>query len=340
MIKLSFIIPFYNGRKYITECLDSLCSQSVPESEYEVIVVDDCSSRAEDVAMLERNASVHPSVRVLHNERNLRCGGSRNNGLQHARGEYVWFVDQDDYIAPNCVGDILKLCSKKELDILYFDYRDVSDDLLFNQKHGVVKKISDVKTGLEYIQEDCGDDFWQSGYDTNVWHAVYRREFMLENMIFSPEVSYCEDLIVAQHAIIVAKRFMAIPNDYYCYRYNPSSVFHTEVGVNGRPLFDSSIYAGSELVKLSELIPLEYETLRECVKEGGIYRLNMFTKSLLKINGKQRDAFYKTMHAHEEVVGDAMVYMKPINKWLVSHERKVKIMPHVIYGFIKLFKIA
>lgn len=340
MIKLSFIIPFYNGGKYIIECLDSLYAQDIQDSEFEVIVVDDCSSRAEDVAMLERYSSEHPPVRVLHNERNLRCGGSRNNGLRHARGEYVWFVDQDDYIAPNCCGRILELCSKHELDILYFDFRDVSDDLSLNQKRGVVKKISDVKAGLDYIQEDCEGDFWQSGYDTNVWHAVYRREYMHGNKIYSPEVSYCEDMIVAQHAIIVAKRFMAIPNDYYCYRYNPSSVFHTEVGVNGRPLFDSSIYAGSELVKLSELIPLEYETLRDCVKEGGVYRLNKFSKSLLKINGTQRDAFYKTMHAHEEIVGNVMVYMKPINKWLVSHERIVKMMPHIIYAYIKLFKIA
>lgn len=339
-IKISFIVPFYNGGKYIKECLDSLCAQDVPKSAFEVIVVNDCSSRFEDLEMIEKYVSEHASVQILHNNRNMRCGGSRNNGLQQASGEYVWFVDQDDYIKPNCVGKILELCSRHELDVLYFDYRDVSDDLSLNQKHGVVKKISEVKTGLEYIQEDCEGDFWQSGYDTNVWHAVYRREFMLDNKIFSPEVSYCEDLIVAQHAIIVAKRFMSIPDDYYCYRYNPSSVFHTEVGVNGRPLFDSSIYAGSELVKLSEQIPSKYENLRECVKEGGVYRLNSFTKSLLKIKGNQRDAFYKTMHKHEDVLRHARDNMRPINKWLVSHEMMVKLMPHVIYAFVKLFKIA
>lgn len=339
-IKISFIIPFYNGGKYIKDCLDSLLTQDVLERECEVIVVDDCSSHADDVAALEKNALEHASVRIIHNNRNMRCGGSRNNGLQHAKGEYVWFVDQDDYIVPNCVGEILEKCSKNELDILYFDYRDVSDDLSFNQKHGVVKKISEIKTGLDYIQEDCKGDFWQSGYDTNVWHAVYRREFMLENKIFSPEVSYCEDLIVAQHAIIEAKRFMAITNDYYCYRYNPSSVFHTEVGVNGRPLFDASIYAGSELVKLSELISSKYENLRVCVWEGGVFRLNSFTKSLLKIKRKQRTAFYKTKHEHEAVVLVAKDYMKPINKWLVSHEKMVKCLPHVIHAFIKIFKIA
>lgn len=337
-MKLSFIIPFYNGGKYIAECLDSIYAQDIPQSEYEVIVVDDCSSKQKDVQLLEKYSTTPSTLRIIRNERNLRCGGSRNNGLLQAQGDYIWFVDQDDYIAPNCLDSILKHCYSKKLDILYFDYRDVSDDLSLNKKHGVITKASNVKSGLNYIQEDCKGDFWHSGYDTNVWHSVYRREFMIENKIFSPEVSYCEDMIVSQHAIIVAKRLMAIHDDFYCYRYNPSSVFHTEVGVKGRPMFDASIYAGSEIVKLAELIPPTYSNLYNTVKSGGVHRINSFTKQLLKITSKERNTFFQMVDKYGDVVSFAKNSMTPLNNWIVSHPRYVKLMPHILYVYIKLLK--
>lgn len=337
-MKISFIIPFYNGGKYITDCFNSLCAQDVPASEYEIIVVDDCSPNKEDVELLENYAATCPNMRIIHNKRNLRCGGSRNEGLLHAKGEYIWFVDQDDYIKPNCLGDIINLCSENKLDILYFDYRDVSDDLSLSKKRNIVTKISDVKSGLDYIKDDCKGDFWHSGYDTNVWHSVYRRDFMIENNIFSPEVSYCEDMIVSQHAIIVANRFMASSEDYYRYRFNPASVFHTEVGVKGRPMFDASLYAGSEIIKLSELIPSSYQNLQEIVKSGGVHRINSFTKQLLKITCKQRRVFYEMVEKYTNVVTIAKLYMSPLNRWIVNHPKLVQLMPHMIYMYIKFLK--
>ena len=161
---------------------------------------------------------------------------------------------------------------------------------------------------------------------------------MLENKIFSPEVSYCEDMIVAQHAIIVAKKIMAIPNHYYCYRYNPASVFHTEVGVKGRPMFDASIYAGSEIIKLSELIPSSYKDLQHIVRSGGVHRLNSFTKSILKAKSKERKTFLEMVTKYADVVTCAQSYLTPINKWIITHPKYVCLWPHIIYAYIKICK--
>lgn len=161
---------------------------------------------------------------------------------------------------------------------------------------------------------------------------------MIENKVFSPEVSYCEDMVVSQHAIIVAERFMAVPDDYYRYRYNPASVFHTEVGVKGRPMFDASIYAGSEIIRLSELIPSSYINLHYIVKSGGVHRINSFTKQLLKITCKQRRIFFDMVEKYDDVVNDAKENLSPLNKWLISHPICVQLMPHVIYVHIKLHK--
>lgn len=335
-MKLSFIIPFYNGDKYFSECIDSLYNQDVPETEYEVIVVDDCSTDKDALSLVEKYAHSHPTMRVIHNSCNLRCGISRNVGLQHAMGDYVWFVDQDDYIVPNCLGGIIQRCCVHDLDILYFDFYDVRDDHIGDKKQGVVSQESPILTGLDYISEQCDGDFWNKSYDTNVWHALYRRDFMVGNRIFSPGVSYCEDLIVAQHAIISANRMMAVPTAYYCYRNNPESVFHTAVGVKGRLLFDGSLYSGVELCKLSNLIPQNYSVLKKTVREGGIYRMNSFTKKLLKISREQRKVFFDMVRKHKDVVKEALLNLNGINKWIITHPKCVRISPRAVYAYIKL----
>ena len=219
MIKLTLIIPYYNGIKYIDECILSIYAQPFSQEEYEVIIVNDNSPDSLSVEKVKEYQQRYTNFKVVHNTINQRCGMCRNIGVQHAKGEYIWFVDQDDYIQPNCLEEMLNRCVDNNLDILYFDYRNVSDDLSLNKKMNLVKNDSSVITGLEYIHANCKGDFWHSEYDTNVWHAVYKREFLLSNNIFSPPVSYCEDMIVAQHAIIMANRFQAITNDYYCYRW-------------------------------------------------------------------------------------------------------------------------
>ena len=336
VMKLSFVIPYYNGIKYIDECISSIYNQSISRDECEVIIVNDNSPDSLSDEKVKEYQQRYTNLRVIHNSTNQRCGMCRNIGVQHAKGEYIWFVDQDDYIQPNCLEEILNRCVDNNLDILYFDYRNVSDDLSLNKKMNLVKNDSSVMTGLEYIHANCNGDFWHSEYDTNVWHAVYKREFLLSNNVFSPPVSYCEDLIVAQHAIIMAKRFQSIMKDYYCYRYNLESVFHTQVGKNGRLIFDASIYTGIELIRLSNLIGEDYLKEKNSVFEGGIYRINSFTKSILKNSFKQRDLFFEYINKNQSIIKNVRVYLNPLNRWIITHPNMCKYFPWLIYIVAKL----
>lgn len=338
-MRLSFIIPFYNGKKYIAECLDSLYQQDIPAEEYEVIIVDDCSTDKESLSLLSMLEAKYTNLRVIRNERNSRCGESRNHGVREAKGQYIWFVDQDDYVAPHCLSSLLNYCETGQLDMLTFDYRNVNDDLTLNSKQNLIQTNSSIQKGLDYIRDVCRGDFWNAEYDTNVWHSIFKRQFLLDNAIFSPEVSYCEDMIVALHAIIVAKRMKSITNDYYCYRCNPASVFHTEVGVKGRPIFDASIYAGSEIISLSQIISDAYYNLRTIVYNGGVGRANSFTKALLKISSKERACFYKRVQLHQNVVVKTLPYLSNNNKWIVTHPKVVMRIPHLIYLYIKSTEI-
>ena len=331
-MKLSFIIPYYNGKEYIIECINSLCEQDLPKEEYEIIVVDDCSPDKESLEILENWQQKVSNLRVIHNKKNSRCGVSRNNGVKVAKGEYIWFVDQDDYIVPHCLKTLLEKCQENSLDMLTFDYYDAFPDKCL--AHNVVKSETQIMSGIEYTQNILNYDFWHSEYDTNVWHTIFRREFMAQKEVFSPAVSYCEDMIVAQKAIVLAERIMTIPRAYYYYRYNEESVYHTQVGVQGRPLFDSSIWTGSELVNIADLA--QAPKAKDIIRQGGIHRINSFTKSVLKYKSDQRKIFYEQADKHTDIVNSAMPYMTKTNKFLISHPKLIAACPKFLYILIKL----
>jgi len=111
MISLSFIVPFYNVEKYIGACLDSLYAQDISEEEYEVICVDDCSpDKSRDIVLKFQRK--HDNLKLITHEENKCLGGARNTGINVAKGKYLWFVDSDDMIRPNCLKTLISLCEK------------------------------------------------------------------------------------------------------------------------------------------------------------------------------------------------------------------------------------
>lgn len=114
---LSIILPFYGVEKYIGFCLESLFHQDLPENEYEIICVNDCSLDNSEAVVLQF-AEKHKNIHLLRHETNKRLGAARNTGLLNASGKYVWFIDTDDYIENNCLKEIVSTCERHNLEIL------------------------------------------------------------------------------------------------------------------------------------------------------------------------------------------------------------------------------
>ena len=93
-MKLSIIIPFYKVERYIAECLDSVFAQDIPESEYEVICVNDCSPDGSRAIVLEYQKK-HKNLVIIEHEKNMMLGAARNTGLRAAKGDFVWFIDSE-----------------------------------------------------------------------------------------------------------------------------------------------------------------------------------------------------------------------------------------------------
>ena len=107
-IKLSVIIPIYNVELYIKRCAESTLNQNLSKDEYEVIFVND-GTKDNSVEVLNKaiDFEKYPNFHI-YNKENGGLSSARNFGLDKAHGDYVWFVDSDDWIEPNCLAKIVK----------------------------------------------------------------------------------------------------------------------------------------------------------------------------------------------------------------------------------------
>ncbi|MFH8406795.1 glycosyltransferase family 2 protein [Streptomyces sp. NPDC018019] len=119
MVKLSVVVPFYNVQTYAPDTLRSLAANA--REDFEFLLVDDCS-RDETPRILERGAGGLPGARVLRHEQNGGLATARNTGLDAARGEYVTFLDGDDWLAPGYYGQLLSVIEELACDFVRTDH--------------------------------------------------------------------------------------------------------------------------------------------------------------------------------------------------------------------------
>ena len=215
MIRLSIIIPFYNVEQYIAQCLDSVYLQDIPEDEYEVICVDDCSPD-NSIAIVEEYAKKHANLVIVHNQYNRKLGGARNAGMEVAKGEYIWFIDSDDFIEANCFKKLLSIAENEDLDMLHFNYANYPNIVITDHRPD-----SEVMTGVDMF---FSPQFkWYHDLVT-AWRKLYKRQFLIDNKIQFAEHIMFEDNDYAIVAFANAQRVKHISSFVYLYRNNPDSI--------------------------------------------------------------------------------------------------------------------
>lgn len=183
-IFLSIVIPVYNGSETISRCLDSIWSQGLNENEYEVICVNDCSTdnTMEIISRIQQN---HANLRLLSNEYNKRAGGCRNYGVREAKGEYILFIDADDYFHPKSLKWVYDYQIANHLDILVCDFaRHTLDKPNNTLVHNF--KSQKVMTGRDFLVENS--------LPYAPWKYVFKKCLMIENNVFFEECVSCEDV--------------------------------------------------------------------------------------------------------------------------------------------------
>lgn len=213
-IEMSIIVPFWNVEKYFEDCLISLSSQKSENLEF--LLIDDCSPDG-SLMIAEKYAQIDKRFRIIKNTKNLGVGGSRNIGIKHARGQYVWFVDSDDTISSDACSDLFLKAVKEDLDILYFNYeRDFSERLRADEQ----KYIRGVLPGHEEVK-DCALAISGFVY-LHLFHSytssgkIWRLDFLTKERCLFEEKTHFEDNV---HILwmLNAKRIGYI--NKYCYTH-------------------------------------------------------------------------------------------------------------------------
>ena len=201
-MKVSVIIPLYNAEKYIAACLESVLNQTFKD--FEVIVVDDCSTDNSCAIVETYLEKFSGRLKIIYLPQNTgNASIPRNEGLKFSRGEYIFFMDNDDLLINNALGTFYNLAKNFRADVVYSERGFILNGNNLTAANWD-KKFSPIdKPTLESDNISSRiENFLQTNYGWAPWTKFLRRDF----------------LIASFKIIFLAKNFLRIPNPLYIYR--------------------------------------------------------------------------------------------------------------------------
>lgn len=304
---ITIIVPVYNVEKYLDECLKSLCCQTFPD--YEIICVNDGSTDGSRRILTEWESRI-PYMRVIDRE-NGGLSAARNTGLETAKGEYVVFVDSDDWVEPAMLSQLAN--EMNGTDIICYACRRTD-----NNSYDILKPESN--KGWDYYNQHALES--RIVPFVCIWQRCYRREFLMANHLQFREGILHEDNEFTPRVCLKAKSVKVIPDVLYNYRVRPGSIMTTRSLKNK----ESLITIGNEL---SELFANETGIDRTVVYRA----LSQYYQVAFTCNTKEEDRRLKQLI-------DWNCYYR-VSRTKLRHYRNyltIKISP-ILFRFINNMKI-
>ncbi len=209
MIKVSIIVPVYNKEKYLLECLHSIMNQSLKE--LEIICIND-GSTDHSPAVLKYFASIDCRIQII-SQKNLGAGMARNRGIDRSVGEFLMFMDADDYYPSSDIVEALYTTAKrKHAKICGGSFSECHADGSVRTQWGGM--LSDYT-----FKSDRFMDFEEYQFDYGFHRYIFDAELVKLNQIYFPDLAWYEDPPFLGQAMLKAGQFYAIRKITYCYRF-------------------------------------------------------------------------------------------------------------------------
>lgn len=217
-LRITVIIPVYNVEKYLARCLDSVLAQTFRN--FEVICVDDASPDGSS-KILRDYADKDERIRILKNESNSGLSHTRNVGLAQARGKYVYFLDSDDTIEPECLERTYVAAERDNAEIVFFGYREKKEEEGKEELFPITGYICDkIWNGMELFVELRKISYMPSPVQFKLWRKSFLEQYGLQFY----EGIYHEDLLFYLSSLVHAERITCLCDVLYNYYRNQNSI--------------------------------------------------------------------------------------------------------------------
>ena len=219
-IKISIIIPVYNVEKYINRCLSSIMNQKY--SNLEVIMIDDGSN--DNSSNICKKFQMMDSRFHYYWQENSGVSAARNMGISLATGDYISFIDSDDYLDEWCYYKLITILSESPVDIIKYS---------FIKKLGPIKKNYNFKvpTNKIILKKDYKnlllDKIFLSNDFSNVWNALIKKD-IVKQLKFKKNITLGEDFIFFIECLNLSNSIYFLPDCFYYYIVNPTSITHNK----------------------------------------------------------------------------------------------------------------
>lgn len=234
---LSVIVPVYNVERYLAECLTSIVEQDFDD--FEVICVNDGSTDGSAV-ILNQFANKYPKVNVI-NQENRGLSGARNTGMRFVKGDWIWFVDSDDYIKEGAIKSLYNMATQN-VDIVSFNVELVFEDTP-EKKHKMNQITHTMQcSGKEYLALAKYHEAFSV-----VWQRIYRTSFLKTNEFHFYEGIIHEDVLFSSLVCATVRQVIVTSEVFYVYRRRNGSIL-TKAGQSEKHAMSMAV-VGNELFR-------------------------------------------------------------------------------------------
>lgn len=284
MVKVSVIIPVYNTEQYLESCLNSIIKQSLKE--IEIICIDD-KSTDNSLVKLKEIAKTDKRINIIANEKNYGAGISRNFGLKISCGEYIHFVDSDDYLELNALEELYEQAKHRNIDIYFHKMQIILPDGI--NSWGVSEGITGTYPGCYGGTELLSLFVEQNDFFYYPWAALFSRELLISHNCFFKSLLIGEGGEFVLHALIFAKSVMVSEKKYYNYFINSSSITQSN---KDRIV----ILLGSIVQYITVLKNVIYFVDDKAVYKYLKYKHNNISNNIINLSYNETEQLKKEMH--------------------------------------------
>ena len=210
---ISIIIHIYNVESYLRKCLDSIIEQSFPY--FELLLINDGSTDA-SAQICQEYVEKDDRIRYFEKE-NGGVSSARNFGIKHSRGEYITFIDSDDWVEPNYLEILYKAMKEQDADIVvanYCTFRENDAMFLFH--------VAETNEALVFQPDDAFFNYMFSTFGTDIsWGSACSKLFkksLFDRLYFSEDISWAEDFDLMYKLFLISERIIYLHKAPYCYR--------------------------------------------------------------------------------------------------------------------------